>query len=327
MDDRALSDVDALVADLRHRSPERRTSAAMRLLSIGRGAVKPLARSLELVDHGHDRAAVAVLKQLGGVAATGLAELLIQGARHQRRQAARALRELGADALPALGAVLDALADPDQDRGVALRLLGVVRQLGPDAAPRSVPVLVELLSNEIWSIWAADLLGLLGYHAINAEPALLDLAALGEDAERDAARRALARIAPRALSGLRRGEDQARDADGLAGSSSGHGPLWERIRFAGGSLAFSLPEHDPACDHPEVECVLSDRSGRVIAMGRMVADASLQFGAVREIGADFRAVPLDVDRMVVVMVRARLGLGRPDETSLSWISELPIFRD
>lgn len=77
----------------------------------------------------------------------------------------------------------------------------------------------------------------------------------------------------------------------------------------------------------EVECVVGDRDGREIARGRLIADASLQLGAVRGIGPAFRIVPFDVDRMAVNMIRQRLGLGRPDESSLSWISELPIFRD
>lgn len=52
------------------------------------------------------------------------------------------------DALPALDTVVKGLADPDQDAGVMLRLLGVVRQLGPEAADRAVSVLIELLSHE-----------------------------------------------------------------------------------------------------------------------------------------------------------------------------------
>ena len=70
---------------------------------------------------------------------------LQSGDHHVRREAAFELRELGAEALPALPALIGALGDDDEQ--VAARAVTAIARIGPKASP-AIPALIDTMDPE-----------------------------------------------------------------------------------------------------------------------------------------------------------------------------------
>jgi HEAT repeat protein len=127
-----------------------------------------------------------------------------------RGRAAERLRQIGAEARPAMPALRRALRDPDEEvRWCAAKAL---LEVDPGSYPDVVPTLVVLLGsrNDFQRAVAADRLGELGARARPGVPALLRRLGDPVSSVRGAARGALERIDPAALAAYDREHPGAR---------------------------------------------------------------------------------------------------------------------